>query len=95
MPKRKRQNHSPAFPAKIALAAARGDRPVAELASQFDGHPNQIQAWKKQRLAAAQIFGAQAAQTADHAREIEPRHAKIGQLTMEHDFVANALGRDR
>ena len=59
--KRKRRNHSPAFKAKVALAAMRGDRTLADLAEQFDVHPNQIQDWKK-RLAegAEDVFGGNA-----------------------------------
>jgi len=45
--RRKRRNHSSAFQAKVALAAVKGDRTLAELAEQFDIHPNHIQAWKK------------------------------------------------
>ena len=51
--RRKRRNHSPAFKAKVALAAIKEDRTLAELAKQFDVHPNQIQDWKKQLLQSA------------------------------------------
>ena len=46
--RRKRRNHSPAFKAKVALAALKGDKTLSQLAEQFEVHPNQIQAWKKQ-----------------------------------------------
>ncbi len=96
MPRRKRRNHSPAFKAKVALAAARGDHTLAELTEQFDVHPNQIQEWKKRLMAGTEhVFGAGAVQAADSEREIEKLHAKIGQLTMEKDFLSSTLGRDR
>jgi transposase-like protein len=46
MPRRQRRNHTPAFKAKVAIAAIKGDRTLAELAEQFDVHPNQITTWK-------------------------------------------------
>ena len=96
MAKRKRRNHSPAFKAQVALAAARDDRTLADLAAQFDVHPNQIQEWKKKLLAEAErVFGAAAGQAAHTERERHKLHAKIGQLTMENDFLSTALGRDR
>ena len=56
--KRKRRNHSPSFKAKVALAAVRGDKTMAELAEQFDVHPNQIQDWRRKLLdQAGQLFG--------------------------------------
>lgn len=96
MTKRKRRNHSPSFKAKVALAAIRGDRTLAELAEQFDVHPNQIQEWKKKLLSGAEeVFGERSGSSQSRELEAEKLHAKIGQLTMENDFLAKALGRDR
>jgi len=96
MTKRKRRNHSPSFKAKVALAAVRGDRTLAELAQQFDVHPNQIQDWKKRLLSGAEeVFGERGVLSDGKEAEAEKLHAKIGQLTMENDFLAKALGRDR
>ena len=96
MARRSRRNHSPAFKAKVALAAVRGDRTLAELVKQFDVHPHQIQDWKKQLLTKAEhVFGARTADTATHYQLQQKLHAKIGQLTMEKDFLANALGHGR
>lgn len=96
MTRRKRRNHSPAFKAKVALAAVRGDRTIAELAEQFDVHPNQIQDWKRRLLDGAEdVFGAGAAAAGEAQAETEKLHAKIGQLTMENDFLSKALGQGR
>ena len=92
MARRSRRNHSPAFKAKVALAAVKGERTLAELAEQFDVHPNQIQDWKKQLIIKAEnVFGASAAVAADQEQVQQKLHAKIGQLTMEKDFLATAL----
>ena len=96
MTRRSRRNHSPAFKAKVALAAVKGERTLAELAEHFDVHPNQIQDWKKQLLSKAEhVFGASRVAAADHEQVQRQLHAKIGQLTMEKDFLANALGPGR
>jgi transposase-like protein len=93
--KKKRRNHSPAFKAKVALAAIRGDRTVSEIAQQFNVHPNQIQNWKKRLLDSAEaVFsnGSPAGNDKDSEVKIKELHAKIGQLTMEKDFLSEALG---
>jgi transposase len=59
MTRRPRRNHSPAFKAKVALAAIKGERTLVELAEQFDVHPNQITQWRTQLLEGASgVFGA-------------------------------------
>jgi transposase len=93
MTKRCRRNHSPAFKAKVALAAVRGEKTLTELAEQFDVHPNQIRQWKDQLLeGAASVFGSEAkAETASPAADVNRLHAKIGALTLENDFLEAAL----
>ena len=93
MTKRARRNHTPAFKAKVALAAVKGDKTLAELAQQFDVHPNQITSWRAPLLAkAAGVFGADAAATAPVV-DVKELHAKIGQLTLENDLLAGALSK--
>jgi transposase-like protein len=92
--KRTRRNHSPAFKAKVALQAIRGDKTLAELAQQFQVSPSQITAWKQQLLAqAAELFANGQHHAEDSRERIAELHAKIGELTMERDFLSNALGR--
>jgi len=96
MTRRKRRNHTASFKAKVALAAVRGDRTLAELAEQFDVHSNQIQDWKKRLLDGAEdVFGGNAVEAQHTEREIEKLHSKIGQLTMENDFLSKFLGREK
>jgi transposase len=95
MMRRPRRNHSPQFKAKVALAALRGEQTLAELAEQFDVHPNQITQWKQQaveNMAAAFDKGA-AGEIADAERTA--LHAKIGQLTLERDFLDRAFSKAR
>ena len=92
--RRKRRNHSPAFKAKVALAANKGDKTLAELAEQFDVHPNQIQDWRKRLLENADtVFGRGQQQQEEMAGQVKDLHAKIGQLTMERDFLEQGLER--
>jgi transposase len=85
MSKRPRRNHAPAFKAKLALAAIKGDRTLAELAEQFDVHPNQITSWKAQlEGGAADVFGPSNG-AAQPAVDVKSLHAKIGELTLEND----------
>lgn len=90
MSKRPRRNHSPTFKAKVALEAIRGVKTLAELAKQFDVHPNQITDWKGQLLErAANVFGSEA--PAEPKADMKELHAKIGQQALEIDFLAGAL----
>ncbi len=92
--KRPRRNHAPAFKAKVALAALKGDRTLAELAQQFDVHPNQITQWKTPAPGAAPWSSSPPRPSArPPAPDVKALHAKIGQLAMENDFLAGALGR--
>jgi transposase-like protein len=92
MIRRPRRNHSPAFKAKVALAAVKGDRTIAQLAEHFDVHPNQITIWKSQLEAnACEIFGPGGGTPATPAVDVKSLHAKIGELTLENDFLEAAL----
>ena len=90
MSRRPRRNHSPAFKAKVAVAALKGEATLAELAQRFDIHPHQLGQWREQLLAgAATVFA--------EGRPVEPPidlkalHAKIGEITLENDFLEQAL----
>lgn len=93
--RRPRRNHSAKFKSKVALAALKGDKTVAELTEQFDVHANQITEWKKQLLAQAEeVFLTKAERrAAESGPSVKELQAKIGELTMENDFLESALGR--
>lgn len=91
--KKARRNPSAAFKARVALEAIKGEKTVAQIAAHHELHPNQVTAWKAQALDnLAGIFGGSV--VADDGREqIRQLREKVGELTMERDFLAQALGR--
>lgn len=96
MKRRPRRNHSPAFKAKVAIAAIKGERTIAQIAEQFDVHPNQVTTWKAQlEGGAADVFdgGNGSGAPAVPAVDVKALHAKIGELTLENDFLEGALSK--
>jgi transposase-like protein len=95
MTKRSRRNHTPVFKAKVALAAIKGEKTLAELSLLFDVHANQITTWKAQLLeGAAGVFGSGAGdRECAPAVDLKTLHAKIGELALENDFLAGALSK--
>src|SRR5258706_10003561 len=95
MTRRPRRNHSPALKARVAIAEIKGERTIAKIAEQFDVHPNQVTAWKAQlEGGAADVFEGGAGSTpATPAVDVKALHAKIGELTLENDFLEGALSK--
>jgi len=90
----KRRNHSPDFKAKVALAAIKGDQTLSEIASRFAINANLVVKWKKQLLEqSAEVFASTKGVAPDRGSEIKSLQAKIGEITMENDFLSKALGR--
>jgi transposase len=93
--KQSRKKHSPAFKAKVALAALRGEETTAEIAHQFQVHPSQVRTWKRSLVeGAAGLFGGDL----DREKEVKQTliaqlYQHIGQLKVERDFLQNKLGR--
>jgi len=93
MSRRIRRNHQPVFKAKVALAALKGDVTTAEFAKKFEVHPNQISQWKTQLIETAPgVFDERGRETVPPV-DVKTLHAKIGQLTLENDFLEGALGK--
>lgn len=87
--RRTRRNHSPGFKAKVAI---RGDKMLAELAEDFDIHPNQIMEWRQQlQESIVDVFGGPKQAKKAVEPDLKVLHAKIGQLTLENDFSEGAL----
>ena len=94
MTRRIRRNRTAAFKAKVALAAVKGEKTLAQLAQLFDVQPNQITAWKAQLLeGASEVFGSGPARPEAAALDVKTLHAKLGELTLENDFLSVALGK--
>lgn len=95
MSKTKRKRYAAEFKARIALEAIKGEQTVAELASRHGLHPTMIANWKRQALEnMAEVFTSKAERArGTDERQIKELHAKIGQLTVERDFLAKAFGR--
>jgi len=88
----KRQQYKPDFKARVALEALKGEQTVAELASRFGVHPTMIHQWKKALLdGAAEIFQRGRAGVEADAAQLKNLHAKIGELTVERDFLEQGL----
>lgn len=91
--RRSRRTHSPAFKAKVALAAVKGEKTLSELAQQYDVHPNQITTWKNQLLdGAVGVFGGEKAEAAAAPVDLKALHAKFGELALEND-LSGALNK--
>ena len=91
--RRPRRNHTAVFKAKVAIAAVKGDQTLAQLTERFDVHPNQITQWKAELLERAVELFASVVDKREQVPDIKSLHAKIGQLALENDFLAGALGR--
>ena len=93
----RRKRYSAEFKAKIALEAIRGELTINELASRYELHPNMITTWKRQAIdnMATAFSGAKERNCKSDEAQIKELHAKIGQLTVERDFLAKAFGRIR
>ena len=91
MPRRPRRNHSPVFKSKVALAAIKGEKTISELSQQFDVHPNQITQWKTQLVERAGEAFEGSGRAEFPPVDIKLLHTKIGELTLENDFLESAL----
>jgi len=91
MARRPRRNHTASFKAKVALAALKGEKTLTELAEQYEIHPNQITQWKAQLLEGAEgVFESGKEKDAETV-DVTRMQAKIGELTLENDFLGRAL----
>ena len=88
-----RRRFTAQFKAKVAMEALRGDRTIQAIAAKHEVHPNQVSGWKRQAQAGFKLFaGASKRRQKDHDTTIHDLHAKIGELTVERDFLSRGLG---
>lgn len=92
MAKRPRRNHTAAFKAKVALEAVKEEKTIVEIAEIYNVHPNQVTQWKKQLLERASE-ALEKERPPEEGLSVRELNAKIGQLVMENDFLAGALGK--
>ena len=92
---RKRRNFSSEFKARVALEALSSEQTLSELSSKYGVHPNQISTWKKQAKEGIvdSFSGRRKRDTQDKDAQVKELHAKIGQLTVENDFLAKAFAK--
>ncbi len=90
-----RRRFSADFKARVALDALRGDTTIQEIATKHKVHPNQVSTWKRQAMdGLGEVFSNGADRAGqDHEAKVHDLHAKIGQLTVERDFLAKGLKR--
>jgi transposase len=95
MSKTKRKRYAAEFKAKVAREALKEESTIADIATRFSIHPNQVSEWKKQALEGlAEVFGGKTGRSdAAHEAQVKELHAKIGQLTVERDFLGKAFSR--
>lgn len=92
---RRRRRFTAEFKARVALEALRGDKAIQEIAAKHQVHPNQVSTWKRQAMDGLDAVFSNGSEVdrRDHEAEIEKLHAKIGQLTVERDFLSRGLKR--
>ncbi len=90
-----RRRFTAEFKARVALEVLRGDKTVQEIAARHKVHPNQVSTWKRQAMDGLGAVFSNGADRAlrDHEAEVRDLHAKIGELTVERDFLAGGLKR--
>ena len=85
---RKRKKYTAQFKAKVAFEAAKGDRNITEIASEYGIHPQQVRAWRREFLENMHLVFEKEKDTAALQKELEKAYQKIGQLEVERDFLS-------